>query len=138
MAINDAEIKQDEFNSMLGALNNYSPRVQKHNEAKNSQLNNAKNFYEGRKKVFEGFKERIFPLKSDDDEFGQYQASKKSTKADANAFNEWINKEEIGINRELFKKYFPFQTSSPLLKDLHKINDKKKNNKLVSLINSGL
>ena len=55
-----------------------------------------------------------------------------------NAFNEWINKEETDINRELFKKHFNFQRLSSMLKDLYQINDSEKNNKLVSVINSGL
>ena len=54
------------------------------------------------------------------------------------ALNEWIIEEETSIKRELFKKYFLFQTLSALLKDLYKTNDKEKNNKLVSMISSGL
>ena len=69
-------MKQDEFNSILDALNNYFPKAQKYIEAKNSLLNNAKNFYKGREKIIEGFKKRIFSLKFDD-EFEQRQASKK-------------------------------------------------------------
>ena len=102
-------MKQDEFNSILDALNNYSPKAQKYIEAKNSLLNNAKNFYKGREKVIEGFKEGIFLLKSDG-EFEQQQTSKKPIKTDVNAFNEWINKEETG-NRELFKKNLTFKDS---------------------------
>ena len=130
-------MKQDEFNSILDALNNYSPKTQKYIETKNSLLNNAKNFYKGREKVIEGFKERIFPLKSDD-EFEQWQTSKKATKADAKTFNEWINKKETDISRELFRNYFRFQTPSALLKNLYNLNDEVKNKKLVSVINSGL
>ena len=125
MTINDAEMKQNEFNSILDALNNYSPKAQKYIEAKNSLLNNAKSFYKRREKTIEGLKERIFPLKSDD-EFEQWQTSKKPTKADANAFNEWINKKETGINRELFENYFHFKMPSELLNDLYKTDDPKK------------
>ena len=100
-------------------------------------INNAKNLYKGRKKVTEGFKEKIFPIKSDD-ETEQQQTSKKPTKDDVMALNEWIIKEETSINRGLFKKYFLFQTPSALLKDLYKTNDKEKNNKLVDVINSVL
>ena len=45
-----------------------------------------KNFYEGTDKIIEGFKEEIFPLKSDD-ETEQQQTSKKPTKAHANPLN---------------------------------------------------
>ena len=50
--INDAEIKQNEFNSIIDAFDNYLPRSQKYIEAKNSLLNNVKNFYNGREKFF--------------------------------------------------------------------------------------
>ena len=67
----------------------------------------------------------MFPIKSDD-ETEQQQTSKKPIKADAIALNEWIIKEETSINKELFKKYFSFQTPSTLLRDLYKLNDKEK------------
>ena len=67
MAVDEAEIKQDEFNSMLRVLRNYAPKSQKYIEAKNSLLGNAKNFNEGREKIIKGFKDGIFPLKSDDE-----------------------------------------------------------------------
>ena len=135
MTINDAKMKQNEFNSIVGNLNNYSPKAQKYIEAKNSLLNNVKNFYKRREKIIEDFKEGIFLLKSDDE---QQQTSKKPIKIDANAFNELINKKETDINKELFKKHFNFQRPSSMLKDLYQINDREKNNKLVSVINSGL
>ena len=62
----------------------------------------------------------------------------EETITDANKFNEWVNKQETKINKELFKNYFSFQTPSALLKDLYKTNDKEKNRLLVSVINSGL
>ena len=50
---------------------------------------------------------------------------------DANEFNESIIKEETDTNKELFKKYFYYQTPSALLKDLYKTNDPEQNSKLV-------
>ena len=138
MTINDTEIRQNEFNSIRHTLNNYTPKDEKYIEARNSLINNAKNFYEGRETIIEDFKEGIFLLKSADNEFGKRQTSKNTTKPDVDEFNERINKKETGINRELFKNYFSFQTPSALLKDLYKTNDKEKNNKLVSVINSGI
>ena len=93
-------------------------------------------FTKREKKVIKGFKEGIFLLKSND-EFEQ-QNSEKLIKVDVNAFNEWINKEETDINRELFKKHFNLQRPNSMLKYLYKINDKNKNTELVSSINSGL
>ena len=52
--------------------------------------------------------------------------------------NEFITKEETGINSELFKRYFNFQMSTAMLKDLYIFNDRKKNNQLVTKIKSGL
>ena len=135
MTINDAEMRQKEFNSILNKLNKYQPKAQKYIEAKNSLLNNVKNFYKGTEKIIEGFKEGIFLLRSDDE---QHRASKKPIKIDANALNVLINKKETGINKELFKKHFNFQRPGSMPKDLHQINDREKNNKSVSVINSGL
>ena len=59
-------------------------------------------------------------------------------KDDLKEFNEWIKREETGINRELFQKRFSFQRPSDMLKVLYIANDKSKNNKLVSMIKSGL
>ena len=42
-------------------------KAQKNIETKNKLLDNAKNFYKGRKKIIEGFKNGLFPLKSDDE-----------------------------------------------------------------------
>ena len=102
MTINDAEMRPNEFNSIVVTLNNYISKAQKYIKAKNSLLNNVKN--KGREKSIKGFKEGIFLLKSDG-EFEQ-QTSKKPIKTDANAFNEWINKKET--DNSLFKKHFNF------------------------------
>ena len=134
MSINDAEMEQNEFDAKFSALKKYSPKGQKYFETKNKLLNNAENFYKGREKIIEGFKEKIFPIKSDD-ETEQQQTSKKTTIDDVMALNEWIIEEETRINRELFKKYFCSQRSSALLKDLYKINGPEKKNIIVSLIN---
>ena len=48
--IDEVERKQDEFNGMIGILENYIPRNDKYVEAKNL-LNNTKKFYEGREKI---------------------------------------------------------------------------------------
>ena len=52
--------------------------------------------------------------------------------------NKSIIKEEIGINRELFEKYFNFKMPTAMLKTLYNLNDRKKNNKLVNIIKSKL
>ena len=62
VTIDEAESKQEEFNVVIAALKNYTPRDNKYVEANNNLLNNAKNFYEGREQIIGGFKNRIFPL----------------------------------------------------------------------------
>ena len=66
------------------------------------------------------------------------KAKKEEEEIDLNEFNEWINKEETGINNELFKKHFKIQRSSDMFKLLYETNDKEKNSKLPSVINRGL
>ena len=132
MTINDAEMRQNEFNSILDALNNYSPRAQKYIKAKYSLLNNAKNFYKGREKLLKALKKEYFHLN-----LMMNLNNGLVKKADANAFNEWINKKETDINKELFKKYLSFRRPSSMVKYLYQINDRKKNSELVSAINSG-
>ena len=142
MTIDDAEMNQNGFISILDALNNQSPKAQKYIAAKNSLLNNAKIFYKGRENFFKGFKDGIFPLNSDD-KLEEQQTSKKelpnkSTKTDFDEFNEQIIKEEADINKELFENFFKLQTPSVLLKTLYNLNDKNKNNMVVYMTKSGL
>ena len=51
---------------------------------------------------------------------------------------EWINREQTGINCELFQKHFTFQKPSDMLKAVYVTNDKSKNDRLVNVIKSGL
>ena len=51
VTIDEAESKKEEFNVVIAALKNYTPRDNKYVAANNNLLNNAKNFYEGREKL---------------------------------------------------------------------------------------
>ena len=62
----------------------------------------------------------------------------EKTRFNVNKFNEWCNKEETIINKELFRKHFNFQRPTDILKYLYQTNDKEKNHELVNIINSGL
>ena len=66
IAIDEVERKQDELNAVIGVLENYTPRTNKYIEAKNKLLNNVKTFCEGREKIIEEFKNRIFPFDYDE------------------------------------------------------------------------
>ena len=46
----------------MGALKAYAPRDNNYVEAKNKLVNNVENFYKGREKIIEGFKNGVFPV----------------------------------------------------------------------------
>ena len=119
--IDDVERKQDKFSAIIAALEKYTPRDDKYVEAKNKLLNYVKNFYEGREKIIEGFKNEIYDKKYEqqiivereikeerrrkkEKKEGQKKQDEKTT--NVNKFNDWVNKEEIDIINELFKKTF--------------------------------
>ena len=58
--IDKVERKQEEFNAIIGVLEDYTPRNNKYIEAKNKFLNNVKKFYEGREKLLKALKIEYF------------------------------------------------------------------------------
>ena len=60
--IDYVERKQDEITGVMGALKAYAPRDNKYVEAKNKLVNNVENFYKGREKIIEGFKNGVFSV----------------------------------------------------------------------------
>ena len=58
--IDYVERKQDEITGVMGALKAYAPRDNKYVEAKNKLVNNVENFYKGREKIIEGFKNGVY------------------------------------------------------------------------------
>ena len=68
----------------------------------------------------------------------QKKRSQKKIKDDYNKFFKYIEDESAGINYNLFEDYFRFSVPSSLPKELYKIKNKNKNDKLVNVINSGL
>ena len=72
--IDEVERKQDEFSAVIGALKKYTPRDNKYVEVKNRLLNNVKNFYKGREKIIEGFKNGVFSFYYDE----QYEEQMKA------------------------------------------------------------
>ena len=62
VTLDEAESKQEEFNIVLHALKEYNPKHDKYVTLKNNLIDNASKFYEGREKIIEGFKNKVFPL----------------------------------------------------------------------------
>ena len=61
----------------MGALKAYVPRDNKYIEAKNKLVNNVENFYKGREKIIEGFKNGVFPVYYDERHEHQMKAEKE-------------------------------------------------------------
>ena len=76
----------------MGALKAYAPRDNKYVEAKNKLVNNVENFYKGREKIIEGFKNGVFPFYYDKRHEHQMKAQRK------------IEEEEIKVKRRRRRK----------------------------------
>ena len=131
--IDDVEANQYEFDTVMNSSKNYIPRNNKYTEAKNKLLNYVKKFYEGRKKIIEGFKNEIFPVYYDK-EYEYQKKLKSEEESEENKIFKYIENESKGINYELFEKHFSFVVPSVLAKKLFETKDKKKNSELVKEI----
>ena len=73
----EVERKQDEFNEIIGVLEDYTPKANKYIEAKN---HNVKKIYEWREKIIEGLKNGTFPFDYDEAYEEQMRYKKKKKK----------------------------------------------------------
>ena len=159
--MDDAKSKQDEFCAVLTHLKIYNPRGNEYIEVKNNLVNNAGNFYKGREKIIEGFKNKIFPIyynerekfreedKEDeedkkDEEDEEYEEKKQEEKqkeqeeqkkeSKERKFLKYIENESKDISYIFFIYYLNFEKPSDLAKKIFEIKDKKKNNYFVKEI----
>ena len=126
----------------MGVLEDYSPRNNKYTEAENKLLNNVNKFYKGRKKITEGFKNRIFPFNYDEAyeermRFEREEEKKEEEISNIRSKNGLIDYEKLmrkigfkerNINSELAEKYFFTNDLGNVLKNLksEKLIKKKK------------
>ena len=107
ITVDEEESKQDEFNAVLHVLKSYSPKNEEYVILKNNLVDNASNFYKGREKNMEGFKNEVFSFyyNKDHEEGMKFEKEKEEEETifNVNKFNEWVNKQETSINTELFK-----------------------------------
>ena len=68
----------------------------------------------------------------------QEEKEQKETKTDIDEFSNYIAEEEVHKNKELFIKHFNYQKPSDMLNRLYETNYINNNNKLVSVIFSGI
>ena len=123
---------------MLHVLKEYNPKNVKYVTLKNNLLDNASKFYEGREKIIEGFKNKVFPLYYDSryreermkfeekEEEKEQEEKQKPTKDDLITLNKHLIDEETNINEEVFKKHFNFQKPSDMFMLLNTTKDKTK------------
>ena len=104
-------------------------------EEKKRVLKSARKLQNARKDITDLFEKAIFPYRGN---LFKTKEEQEKTKTDMNEISKYIVEEETDINEELFEKYFKIQKPSDMLMYLNKTNDKKENNKLVNMINSGL
>ena len=120
MTINEAERKQNEWYGVPGSLSRYSAKKKINIEAKNKLLNNAINFYKGREKVIEGFKNGIFSFPHDDED-SRFEDNDENDIWDNNDLINYkklerlFNVKERDINDELVRKHFLVQDLGALL-----------------------
>ena len=143
MSINKAERKQHEFDAVLNALSEYSPRDQKCIEAKNKLLDNAKNFYKGKEKIIQVFKNEIFLIHCDDED-RRFKDNDENDIRDNNGLidfekpNKLINLKRRSMNDNLFREYFKYQDPDSMLKDLNNTRNTERNDIQVDLIRNAL
>ena len=143
MSINKAERKQHEFDAVLNALSEYSPRDQKCIEAKNKLLDNAKNFYKGKEKIIQVFKNEIFLIHCDDED-RRFKDNDENDIRDNNGLidfekpNKLINLNRRSMNDNLFREYFKYQDPDSMLKDLNNTRNIERNDIQVDLIRNAL
>ena len=99
--------KPDEINEVMGALKAYTPRDNKYVEAKNKLVNNVENFYKGREKIIEGFKNGVFPVYYDERHEYQMKAERE-IEEEKEKFFKYIEDESKDIGYILFSYYFNF------------------------------
>ena len=143
MSINKVERKQHEFDAVLNALSEYSPRDQKCIEARNKLLDNAKNFYKGKEKIIQVFKNEIFLIHCDDED-RRFKDNDENDIRDNNGLidfekpNKLINLKRRSMNDNLFREYFKYQDPDSMLKDLNNTRNTERNDIQVDLIRNAL
>ena len=90
---------------MLHVLKKYSLKHDKYVALKNNLVDNASNFYKGREKIIEGFKNEEFPIYYDreyEEQMKYEKEEEEETIFNVNRFDEWLNNQEISIDTKLF------------------------------------
>ena len=97
----------------MGALKRYAPRDNKYVKAKYKLVNNVENFYKGREKNIEGFKNvPVYYGNREDEE------DKPEEESEESKFLKYIENKSEGISNIFFNYYFNFNQPSDLAKKI--------------------
>ena len=122
ITIDYVERKQDEITGVMGALKAYAPRDNKYVKTKNELVNNVKNFYKGREKIIEGFKNEVFPVyygNREDEEDEEEREEQKPIQYDYKALIKQITDEEDKKDKEEQEEQKPIKYDyKPLIKQI--------------------
>ena len=145
ITLNIATNDQTELKILINKLNDYNPTKPEKIEEKKRVLKSAKKLFDARDEIINLFEKGIFSYKGnlfktkEKEESEESEEKKESEeKLYENKFFKDIENESEGINYDLFEKHFKFKLPSILAKILLETKNKRKNNDLVSTINSGL
>ena len=137
ISIDEAESKQDEFNTVLHLLKKYSPKHDKYVTLKNNLVDNVSKFYKGREKIIEGFKNGVFPFYYDREH--EKRMKSEEEKAEDELMEMVETEDDNRESNHLVIKYFFVPKLKTLLEYFNQNkNDSEKNNQLVNIIKSGL
>ena len=141
ISLKKAEEMQDEMELGIKKLEKYSPRISERNDLQKIVLDNRQKLFEGRDMIIEAFRKYIFRFfektensESDsefDSEFdSESELERKSgesigerlrlRKQEHNELNELIAENDRIIDKDLFKRYFGYDSLSDMQADLYK------------------
>ena len=139
ITLDEARNYQTELRILINKVNNdYNPRNPKKAVEKNNVLESARKLLDARKDIIGFFEKGTFPYKGNVFKTKEEKSEEESEEERVKKFIEYIENKSKDINYDLFKDYFKFVVTSALVKKLYEIKKKKKKNKLVNLIKSGL
>ena len=125
---------------LLNELEKYTPLKSEKIIERKEALSAAAKLSNNRQKVIEGIKNGIFPhidgfqIEKESEEESEESVGESQKANNFKKFIEYIEKESVDINYDLFKEYFNFSLPTALAKKLYEIKNENKNHELVKAI----
>ena len=137
ITLNEAIDDQEKLENLIIRLENYKPRNTRKKEEKDKVLESARKLLYARNDIINAFDKKNFLYKDSESKTKEEKSEEKSEKElkeYSNSTFTFIEKKSVGINNDLFTKYFNFLKPSALAKQLYETKYKKKNNMSVEEI----